>query len=407
MGNIKLNLFLNPLIIYILIWTLVAFLIYLKLTVNLEDFSGDGALLIYMTLLTAIVFMLCEKYFFRKNIPEQKINLIKLKKLTDKIFYIWILLILLYSILSGGIGVIWIVRGIQVDYSDVQIPSLWGLNITLCYILGCAYLYLIIKNKECRSYSLKLKFILVLLFPILIFSRNVMLQLFLQLVCVGLLNSEVKLKKSFFIIFISILILIYFFGLVGDVRTVGGVENPFASYILEEYQSIMNMLPSGFTWIYIYITANYNNVLFSIENHQPINDLYPIFMNIVPGVLKELVFGEAITTNSVVSSVVKDANLTVASFYAGPIIAYGFIGGFISAIFIQLISLFWFRLALSKNFGYQLCYSTIFACMLFSIFYDAFFTMGTITQLIIGFFISKHCKLEYKFIKNSNNTVVR
>jgi len=399
--NIKLNILLNPLIIYSLIWILTALLISLKITKNLEEFSGDGALLVYITISTAIIFLLWQKYFFKKNIPEQKIDIFRLQKITNKIFYIWIFLIILYSILAGGFGLLWILRGIQVDYTDVQIPSLWGLNITLCYSLGCAYLYLLMNSNEKRKNLLKLRFFVVLSFPVLIFSRNVMLQLFLQLVCVGLLNSEIKLKKSIFRIVISALVLIYFFGLIGDNRTVGGVQNPFSDYIFEDYQDIMNILPSGFTWIYMYITANYNNVLFSISNFQPTHELYPIFMNLVPGALKDLVFGEAITTNSVVSSIVKDANLTVASFYAGPIIAYGFMGALIGGIFIQLSSLFWYRLALSKNFGYQLCYSAIFACMFFSIFYDAFFTMGTITQLIIGVFFAKNCRPNPKLAKNS------
>jgi oligosaccharide repeat unit polymerase len=399
MNNIKLNALLNPLILYILIWSLTALLISLKITKNLEDFSGDGALLIYITILSAITILFFDKYFLKKVVPKKSIDLFRLKKLTDLIFFFWIFLIFIYAVLAGGFGLIWIIKGIQVDYIDVQIPSLWGLNITLCYSLGCSYLYLLIKNKDKHKYFLILKFLVVLSFPVLIFSRNVMLQLFLQLTCIWLFSSDIKLKKSLIQIFLYTLVLIYLFGLVGDNRTVGGIENPFSDYILDDYKDIMSLMPSGFTWIYMYITANYNNILFSIVNSQPTNELYPIFMNLVPGALKELVFGEAITTNSVVSSVVKDANLTVASFYAGPIIAYGFIGGIISGILIQLVSLFWYRLALSKNFGYQLCYSSIFACIFFSIFYDAFFTMGTVTQLIIGVFIATYCKPNHKVVK--------
>ena len=158
MKNIKLNILLNPLIIYSLIWILTALLISLKITKNLEEFSGDGALLVYITISTAIIFLLWQKYFFKKNIPEQKIDIFRLQKITNKIFYIWIFLIILYSILAGGFGLLWILRGIQVDYTDVQIPSLWGLNITLCYSLGCAYLYLLMNSNEKRKNLLKLRF---------------------------------------------------------------------------------------------------------------------------------------------------------------------------------------------------------------------------------------------------------
>ncbi|MBU3563624.1 O-antigen polymerase [Polynucleobacter sp. Tro8-14-1] len=398
MKNIKLNILIDPMAIYIIIWSITALLISLGLTVNLENFSGEGALLVYITIFTATGFLFYEKHFLKKYPKEDRIDLFKLQRLANNLFSIWIALIIIYSYLAGGFGLLWLIKGIQVDYADVQIPSLWGLNITLCYILGCIYLFLIINSKIKYNIKLYVRMILILIFPILIFSRNVMLQLFLQLICVAVLNSNVKLFKSLTKILLAILILIYIFGLVGDNRTVDGVPNPFSSYVIEDYKYMMSSLPSGFTWIYMYITANYNNVLYSISSNVPTYEFYPILMNLVPGALKEIVFGEAINTNSVVSSIVKDPNLTVASFYAGPIIAFGLAGGIVGGLFIQIFSLFWYRLALTKNFGYELCYSAIFACMFFSIFYDAFFTMGTLTQIIVGIFIAKKCRNKPVFL---------
>lgn len=391
----KLKILLHPLIVYILVWSVTALLISLNITVNLENFTGNAALLVFITISTALLFLFFENFALKKrNLYPQEINIMKLHVFANNLFLLWILLLLLYSIIVGGFGLLWIFQGVPVDYNDVQIPSLWGLNITLCYALGTIYTYLSLKSKKQSSLIFKFKFAFILLFPILIFSRNVMLQLFLQLLCITLLNSELKFKKSLFKIIGIVLIVVLIFGVVGDLRTVGGTPNPFESYIRPEYQNIMNALPSGFTWIYVYITANFNNIIYSIDNINPSFEFYPIFMNIVPGALKESVFGSSITTNSVVSSIVKDSNLTVASFYAGYVISFGLVGAVVGGIFIQLFSLFWYRLALTKNFGYQLCFCAIFACMVFSIFYDAFFTMGTLAQLILGVFIAKKCKLK-------------
>jgi len=178
--------------------------------------------------------------------------------------------------------------------------------------------------------------------------------------------------------------LILIFGLVGDIR--GPYVNPFAYLINETGNNPLEKLPSGFTWIYIYITANFNNILLTIGTFEPSYSFFNIFYNIIPVFLKQFL----ITDTS--SPLITDESLNVASFYAGYVTSFGIIGGILGGMILQFIGNYFYFKAKSSNLGYLTGYSIVFTCIILSVFFDALMTISTIHFLILSIILANKLK---------------
>jgi oligosaccharide repeat unit polymerase len=204
-----------------------------------------------------------------------------------------------------------------------------------------------------------------------------------QILCASLFFNKLKFRILFKgLIFFLLIILI--FGIIGDNR--GENPNPFSYLIDSEYFELMSSLPSGFTWVYVYLTANFNNINTTYGNYELSYSLLDIFYNVVPGALKSY-FIEPKD-----SVLITDANLNVASFYAGYITSFGIIGAIVGGIILQLFSIKYYFLALRGNLGHLVVYSILFSCICISVFFDAFMTISTLGQIFLSLFLSHKIK---------------
>ena len=378
---------LHPSVIYILIWLLVCFLINLKITNNLVDFSGQGAEIIYFNMISAVLILIFCRPLNRNRL---KINLYDqidpALKLANNLFKIWCFIFILDVLYSGGFPLMWLFNGDIKNYTYLGILSLKGLQHTLYFFFSIIY----IVAYKYQKIS-KLKVLLIVLYPFLMLSRDLFLTLFLQAFCVLFFYKKIK-KRQIFNLFLWVLLIAITFGIMGDIRT--AAVNPFSSLINPDYKDTFDALPTGFTWLYVYTTANFNNILNTIGTFQESNSLGDIFYNLVPGALKDVFFNSRQQ-----SALITNDNLNVASFYAGYVTAFGLYGAVLGGVFLQLVSYCFYSLSRNLNLGYVIAYSVMFSCICISIFFDAFLTVSTFAEISLSLYLAK------KINQNFNNQV--
>jgi len=378
------NKILNPFFVFTITWSFVIFLLNLKLTTNISRLEFSGLLIIYINIITSIIiYVFFYSIYYKRKVKDNNVNEVqynKAYKFANKCFYFFLLLTIIDIFYSGGVPLIWIFTGSSKNYVNLGIPSIRGLQYTL-YLFTFSIFLLLLKIKKFK-YS-KFKIIILSVLPFLMLSRSLMLYSIFQLFYLYIYDKKIEFRQIRNITFF-IFGLILIFGLVGDIR--GPYVNPFAYLINETGNNPLEKLPSGFTWIYIYITANFNNILLTIGTFEPSYSFFNIFYNIIPGFLKQFL----ITDTS--SPLITDESLNVASFYAGYVTSFGIIGGILGGMILQFIGNYFYFKAKSSNLGYLTGYSIVFTCIILSVFFDALMTISTISGLILSIILANKLK---------------
>jgi oligosaccharide repeat unit polymerase len=381
------NRILNPFAIFTLTWTFVLVLISLKLTTNINTLNPKGVVIIIVNIITSILI-----YIFFKFLKKNHSAIVKIKptnrqleityKLANKCFYLFLILTLVDFIYSGGVPLLWLFTGSDKNYFNLGIPSIKGLQYTM-YLFSFTLFAYILKFQKFNKWKIKL--LLMILLPFIMLARGLMIYTIFQVFCVVMFDKKYTIKQ-FRNILIFFLFLILIFGFIGDIR--GPYANPFAFLINDSFDNPLLKLPSGFTWIYIYITANYNNILLTLGTFEPNNSFFNIVYNLIPGFFKQFI------TTETESPLITDASLNVASFYAGYVTSFGVVGAIIGGIILQLVSTYYYFKAKSANIGYILAYSIMFTCLILSVFFDAFLTVSTCSQILLAVYLAKKLKLK-------------
>ena len=259
----------HPLFLYSFVWFFVLILYSLKGSELLlfDVASVTEVVLLYIILPFYVFYALTKLFFFlaigQKRQSERvldvetfKFYLVKSYPFFKVLLVSWLVLSILEIYLSGGLPFIWLLTGISKTYFDFGIPSLHGLLNSLVLALWLYYFifYLFTKKK------LFLFFVLFFfLWGVLIISRQLIIVGMLQSIVAFLLIRKISLKSviSIFLLFLAFVVL---FGVVGDFRSGADsfrmLAQPRGEYFSE--------LPSGFLWVYIYVTTPLNNLVNSI-----------------------------------------------------------------------------------------------------------------------------------------------
>lgn len=392
---------LNPSIAYVILWLSTSFLIELQLTTNLIGFTGETTWIVYGTCINALIIY----YLFsakKRKIKNIKYNLSHsdqdvLSKYARILFKIWLLTVIINTVYVGNFPLLSVLSGLDSGYSSLGIPSLKGLSHTLYLFVSTLYGCLFFYGKGNKKPSKVILFILII-YPIVIIARGLLIPVLLQVILCYLFRKKIQLMHIFKFV-ISCILFIILFGILGDIR--GEYANPLA-YLLDPFEdNILNYLPSGFTWIYVYITANFNNIMITHDTFTPSYSLNEVFYNLVPGAIKTIIFSQA---NTDFSPILTDDNLNVASVYAGYVSGYGIQGAIIGGTIILLVSNIFFSLALrSDNIAYLIVYSIIFSCIVISLFFDSFLTVSTVFQIILGLLLARSIRRARRNYKKSNS----
>lgn len=146
-----------------------------------------------------------------------------------------------FNMLSGGS---------YTDYSDYGIKSFHVFLVTYNSFLSVYYFHFFVSNKKKRGL---IYFILSLIPAILIVNRGMILMALFSSFFVFIQSVDVKFKPKYYVyISFIFIIVLYFFGLLGNIRSGNGDPN----YILAESDAsatfIESSIPKEFYWTYLY-----------------------------------------------------------------------------------------------------------------------------------------------------------
>lgn len=165
-------------------------------------------------------------------------------------------------------------------------------------------------------------------------------------------RKTIKFKiKQIVLIIILAFIAVWAFGAIGDSRT----KNMFGTTATNYYKMTKNF-PSGFTWIYIYLTSPLENLRYSlsnciIDNYSFFNQLlYPIIKFIANLIGRGDAYREFVNSFDSMNPYLWDlVGLNMSTFITSAFLDAGFLGLFIYLIAYDLIAYFLNKIIVSKN----------------------------------------------------------
>lgn len=157
--------------------------------------------------------------------------------------------------------------------------------------------------------------------------------------------------KQMIVFLIGVILLIWGFGAIGDART----ARIFGQSATQYYQMVKNF-PSGFTWIYIYITSPLENLRYSLENDIITN--YACFNKLLYPIIKLFanIFGQGDqyanyvrSFNSITPYLWRKAGLNMSTFVSAAYLDANVIGIFVYLVLYDFIGVFLHKIIKSKK----------------------------------------------------------
>jgi len=367
----------NPAFLYLIVWGVALLLYYFNFTENIVPINNSGFLLIAFNIIFIIMVGLCfslvkyNKNSDAANIPKY---LHSAEKYMRILLFFWVIGSLFEIFLQGGFPLYWMFKGDGRIYTEFGIPSFHGIMNAMYLQAITAGAYLAFLKKE-KKYIYILGFLI--FWPIVTFARGIFLSAFIQIAAVFIIMR--KLKFSAWIgLFSSAVFAILLFGYVGDMRQ---EANPFKHLVRIEYADFFASIPSGFLWVYIYITSGLSNLFHNIDILQPVYAFDHTFYNLIPSVLKE--FSGLEQRKDLF--VLVDDSLNASTFYAAYISDFGIVGAFFTAAFVQICCCSTYLIAQRGRPWGIFSYAVSLQIIVFSIFYDLFFILPVLMQFGFAF----------------------
>ena len=170
----------NPCFVYLCAWGLVSGLFSLRISYLLDGFSEDFLIVLLVILLTYVCSFYISKYilFFRDSDVPSKLILTSLRKTNKYLLLIWCILSLIDIIASDGITIIWVLQGSGKTYFDFGVNGLHGLSNAIYSVCAMnAYLLSVEQKRKIDKVILGM----LLIWPILIVSRQILITTLLQI----------------------------------------------------------------------------------------------------------------------------------------------------------------------------------------------------------------------------------
>jgi oligosaccharide repeat unit polymerase len=362
---------LTPVIIFSSVWILVIFLLSFKFSYLLKEKTSD-AWTFFFWIITFFILGYMFFFLFRPKVyteykwpgTDEK----TLKSFNGFVIF-WISMTILEVIFSGGLPIIWLLTGSSKTYFDFGIPSVHGFLNALELTLGQLSFYFFYKTRKKKYLMFAIMFIL---WNVAIFTRQVIIVLVIEMFFIFFVISKNKIKIIRTLLIYG-LFFILAFGWVGDFRS--GADNFISVAVPSDNWPLW--LPSGFLWVYIYITTPLNNLIYNF--HFPVTDPDYLFPNtlslLLPSVIRNLIYHNQDTVSgNLVSEAFNVSTAFMSSYkdigYAG-LMVFSFVIGLISNI------TWWVR------GPKRLFFRAITAqCLILSVFYNHFFYLPIACQFI-------------------------
>jgi oligosaccharide repeat unit polymerase len=385
-------LFLHPLVLFASVWSGVLCLYLLRLS-KLLSATGEQAASTVGLILVPFALVLGGATIFYHSAPKARIqrkhllcgsieadDLAVLKRRLKKWLFVWMVLSAGEIVVSGGVPLAWLLTGNSKTYADFGIPTLHGLLNSMLLALGLCYTAIFARFGG-RRYLLCS--VAIVGWALLVVTRSMIIVNILQTGMAIVLYRGIPAKLAVRLIALALIIVIGF-GALGDLRS--GAANFLA--VAQPTEAYPQWLPSGVLWIYIYLTTPINNLMYTMVSvHPSDNFLFPnTVAPLLPSVARKVIYGSSGET--ALTGELVDEAFNVSTAYIGPVQDYGTLGIMCFSLLISVLAAFyWWR----ANFRDELIYIVIGQCLLISVFYNLFFSLPVITQVVwIYLFFSRN-----------------
>ncbi|MEW6658117.1 MAG: O-antigen polymerase [Thermodesulfobacteriota bacterium] len=374
------NLIIHPLFIWSMIWGSAIFLNNRYYSNLLEPFGctfyivvscifiGSLYLVVFRTVAHAAI-LLPDQLIDRR--PDYDIS--KLQKYLLNIFIILLFGYTIEIIICGWIPIVWYLGGIASDilnYHEFGIKGLHGLFQSL-YFLATTGIFLCYLKKGNKKYLIY--FVLALFISVIFITRQGIIVVLLQSAILYFLNRKVKISNI--ILTIGIIIAnVMLFGLIGAFRT--GTESFMAlAQFTDKWPS---WLPSGFAWVYIYITTPLSNLDNTFNTFIPRHTLYHSICDLLPTPIRVIIYSEEELVKGSLASTFNVSTYLVETFQD-----FGIVGPIFFGILAFALCYYVYLKAVNvKTIDYQLMYAILGQCLILSIFFNHFTFLPIMTQFV-------------------------
>jgi len=382
----KSNLLLHPLTLFVSVWTLSLLLYAMHLSDLLTFSTGQVTRIVQWIVIPYIVTFfifqtLCslspKKAVIATGpgIPERE-YLTSIEAGLRKWFLCWCVLSFVEVVFSGGLPILWLIRGSSKDYSTFGLPVLHVFLSSLLAVLALSEFGIFIKLGGKRRLLIPACLVL---WSVASVSRGIMIAALLQWGVLWLFLRGARIRTLLKVGAVGIVI-IYIFGYIGDLRSGGEAFRTLA----QPSWNYPAWLPSGFLWFYIYFTTPLGNLVNTSLQTTPLNSfLFPNTLYFLfPTIIRNVIYGKAAygTGGDLVTE-----SFNVSTAYIGPFSDYGYLGMvFLSAALAILAAYYWRK---RRTFRDGLMYTIVAQCLVLSIFWNFLFYMPYLSQAFWVYFL--------------------
>lgn len=373
-------LLLHPLVLFTAVWGSIIFLYFLHLS-GLLIFSNAQVLhavtWIYVPFLIAVSLSASVRFLAPgKSESSSSSSPIPIQRLHRRLlhwFFFWSLATIVEIMVSGGLPLLWLLRGSSKTYLDFGIPSIHGLLNSLILTVGLGEFALFVITGAKRHLWIPAW---LMVWPVIVVTRNMMIVFLIEAAVLWVYVKGIRWQTLLKLV-LSAMLVVLVFGYIGDLRSGAAAFRKLAL----PSKSYPDWLPSGVLWVYIYMTTPLGNLINTSQLSSPLHSfLFPNTTSLLfPSVLRDIIYGGAAQASVAFGGNLVSQAFNVSTAFIGPFQDFGWPGVAGLSIVLGLISEFcWHK----RGMKGALVYAVIAQCVILTLFFNHLFYLPVITQVV-------------------------
>jgi oligosaccharide repeat unit polymerase len=371
----------NPAVVYAAIWLVVLGLFSLRLTAVLLPLNRSTVSLVLWSVGLGLGLACCLYLLLPRLRPYQVAREVReleqLFRWRRRALAVWAVASLGEMVFAGGLPIVWLALGdTSKDYRNFGIPTLHGL-LTALYLFAVAAtaVEIFLCGRPRRWWGL----LALLVWPVLQVNRGALIWALFQVAAVYLLCRRVRTRMAVGVA-AGVLAGVLLFGVIGDLR-VGTNREGLRDMVTDQGGVLVETLPSGFLWVYLYATTPINNIVQAIDVVEPVGTLYFSAIQLMPTVIREVVYTDP---NKKFPLGLANEAFNTSTWFVNFIADFGPRGALAATALFQLIALLFYRSARMWRPWALVGYSACFQGIALSAFADTFTSLVAIAQMLLA-----------------------
>ncbi|WP_291910982.1 O-antigen polymerase [Chitinophaga sp. CB10] len=374
----------NPVYLYVCIWLVVLVLYQMHLSNVLIPLSDATTSYVVASCLSfAIPGILFSIICIGRRNPTREIYV--QSNVNNKLrilIYFWLFFTAIETVCFGPFPILSFFGIPTALYTEWGFSGLHGLLNSTIIVLSNYSFYFFLSKKD-KKYLLY--FFLCLMWAIILVTRQMLMSMVIEAFFIFFFTGQLKIKTVLKVGLIGFLI-VFIFGLLGDLRSGGDAF----LYLADPTPAFPTFLPSGFLWVYIYITSPLNNINYNMPTYQPFTFSFTdAASQLVPSVIREKIFGPPAGEFKLVNEF-----LNVGSAHTTFLSGFGYNGALIVFFLMGIFCTYVFMKYCNNRVNIKWIFILVVLChnITMSVFVDFFTNLVFTFQIILHFWIGSSLK---------------